>query len=218
MLNPQMQKPIAPALLQNCPTMDWHCFPLRVYGSTVLTVPGNLSTLWGEYSSLSSHPIRSFPRVLFSLFPPFSHQEWPDTPNFSLFCSHSPGREALTLSGLMIHMPWVSSPAPLQVGALAWCQGALAGWKGICSIVGYAFWYCSAGKKSYLLNPIAYTVSVSLPAAQDALSTNHLMVKTRPLSQATRGSKSKAQFYAGEAKKDTNLYIANRDEEFVSIE
>lgn len=38
----------------------------------------------------------------------------------------------------------------------------------------------------------------SLPAARDALSTKHLMVKTRPLSQGTRASKAKARAYAGE--------------------
>ncbi|KFP51164.1 R3H and coiled-coil domain-containing protein 1-like, partial [Cathartes aura] len=35
-----------------------------------------------------------------------------------------------------------------------------------------------------------------LPAARDALSTKHLMVKTRPLSQGTRASKAKARAYA----------------------
>lgn len=38
----------------------------------------------------------------------------------------------------------------------------------------------------------------TLPAARDALSTKHLMVKTRPLSQGTRAAKAKARAYAGE--------------------
>lgn len=38
----------------------------------------------------------------------------------------------------------------------------------------------------------------ALSAARDALSTKHLMVKTRPLSQGTRAAKAKARAYAGE--------------------
>jgi len=48
------------------------------------------------------------------------------------------------------------------------------------------------------VHPLAAWHCAALPAARDALSTKHLMVKTRPLSQGTRAAKAKARAYAGE--------------------
>ncbi|XP_060097836.1 coiled-coil domain-containing protein R3HCC1L isoform X2 [Heteronotia binoei] len=60
--------------------------------------------------------------------------------------------------------------------------------------------FCSYQKKGFDIKWVddthALGVFSSPFAAQDALSTKHLMVKTRPLSQATRAAKSKAQSYA----------------------
>uniref|UniRef100_A0A669QD63 R3H domain and coiled-coil containing 1 like n=1 Tax=Phasianus colchicus TaxID=9054 RepID=A0A669QD63_PHACC len=54
------------------------------------------------------------------------------------------------------------------------------GWvEGTVCMHSLAVWHCAA-----------------LPAALDALSTKHLMVKTRPLSQGTRAAKAKARAYA----------------------
>ncbi|KAL8187498.1 UNVERIFIED_CONTAM: Coiled-coil domain-containing protein r3hcc1l [Gekko kuhli] len=60
--------------------------------------------------------------------------------------------------------------------------------------------FCSYQKKGFDIKWIDDTHALGIfsspIAAQDALSTKHLMVKTRPLSQATRAAKSKARSYA----------------------
>lgn len=90
------------------------------------------------------------------------------------------GRRALTSSGWTILTLWASSPVPSQV--LRASHGVCSGWvKGTVCVHSLAAWHCAA-----------------LPTALDALSTKHLMVKTRPLSQGTRAAKAKARAYAGE--------------------
>ncbi|XP_069720240.1 coiled-coil domain-containing protein R3HCC1L [Phaenicophaeus curvirostris] len=60
--------------------------------------------------------------------------------------------------------------------------------------------FCSYQKKGFDIkwvdNTHALGIFCSPITARDALSTKHLMVKTRPLSQATRASKAKARAYA----------------------
>uniref|UniRef100_A0ACB8FAP3 Coiled-coil domain-containing protein r3hcc1l n=1 Tax=Sphaerodactylus townsendi TaxID=933632 RepID=A0ACB8FAP3_9SAUR len=60
--------------------------------------------------------------------------------------------------------------------------------------------FCSYQKKGFDIKWVDDTHALGIfssPfAAQDALSTKHLIAKTRPLSQATRAAKSKARSYA----------------------
>ncbi|XP_015271409.1 PREDICTED: coiled-coil domain-containing protein R3HCC1L [Gekko japonicus] len=60
--------------------------------------------------------------------------------------------------------------------------------------------FCSYQKKGFDIKWVDDTHALGIfsspIAAQDALSTKHLLVKTRPLSQATRAAKSKARSYA----------------------
>ncbi|PKU32110.1 r3h and coiled-coil domain-containing protein 1- hypothetical protein [Limosa lapponica baueri] len=62
--------------------------------------------------------------------------------------------------------------------------------------------FCSYQKKGFDIKWVDDTHALGIFSspitARDALSTKHLMVKTRPLSQGTRASKAKARAYAGE--------------------
>ncbi|XP_009696682.1 PREDICTED: coiled-coil domain-containing protein R3HCC1L, partial [Cariama cristata] len=60
--------------------------------------------------------------------------------------------------------------------------------------------FCSYQKKGFDIKWVDDTHALGIFSspitARDALSTKHLMVKTRPLSQGTRASKAKARAYA----------------------
>uniref|UniRef100_A0A8C2U875 Uncharacterized protein n=1 Tax=Coturnix japonica TaxID=93934 RepID=A0A8C2U875_COTJA len=62
--------------------------------------------------------------------------------------------------------------------------------------------FCSYQKKGFDIKWVDDTHALGIFSspitARDALSTKHLMVKTRPLSQGTRAAKAKARAYAGE--------------------
>ncbi|NXO32497.1 R3HCL protein, partial [Cisticola juncidis] len=79
--------------------------------------------------------------------------------------------------------------------------------------------FCSYQKKGFDIKWVDDTHALGIfsspIAARDALSTKHLMVKTRPLSQGTRASKAKARAYAeylhpAKERPETSAVLARR--------
>uniref|UniRef100_A0A8C3UR19 R3HCL protein n=3 Tax=Passeriformes TaxID=9126 RepID=A0A8C3UR19_CATUS len=79
--------------------------------------------------------------------------------------------------------------------------------------------FCSYQKKGFDIKWVDDTHALGIFSspitARDALSTKHLMVKTRPLSQGTRASKAKARAYAeylqpAKERPETSAVLARR--------